>query len=370
MNRVADSAHRPNVLHTVYPGNRVDFTRPCRIVKHARAIGESLFLIPVSVDRVRDIVSRTHEPQFMLPARFETVSFDSFQITSSNRVQQHTVDQLRSVVAEAGRTLRFWQKRDESVPRGVYMMGPPGIGKTHLLAAAFHEAPEPKLFATFDEFLAAAGTLGMDGLSAFLSRHKVVCIDEIDLDDPANIMLLNSILRVMLEADPYIIATANARPGGMAGGKYYDDPFTRELGEIADSFSIIELDGQDWRESNASAPVEDVHEERVVAFDWRELTAFLRDTHPMYDARWLLEVDTISIDHMEPLPDSDRAIRFVRFIDRVYDRNVRLRVNGPMPSPDAILESIRNEGRFHLHYIRCRSRLTELLGAGALPTHD
>jgi cell division protein ZapE len=327
-------------------------------------------VIPVSIDHIKQIVSRTHEPQFMLPARFEPVSFDSFQVTPSNSSQQDTIRQLQGVLAEAARSLRFWQSRDQAVPRGVYIMGPPGIGKTHLLAAAYHDGPEPKLFATFDEFLAAAGTLGMEELAKFLCRHKLVCIDEIDLDDPANIMLLNSILRIMLSNDPYIIATANARPGGMAGGKYYANPFTRELGEIAESFSIIELDGQDWRESQPVGTPADRHETRMVTFCWQELTQFLKDTHPMYDARWLLEVDTIEIAGFEPLDNSDRAIRFVRFIDRVYDRDVRLQVIGQRPSPDEILAPIRDEARFHLHYIRCRSRLTELLGRESVQVED
>ena len=301
----------------------------------------------------------------MLPARFELVSFDSFQINPTNTSQQETVQQLLRVLAEAGRPLRFWQNRDPAIPRGVYMMGPPGIGKTHLLAAAYHAGPEPKLFATFDEFLAAAGTLGMEELARFLICHKLVCIDEIDLDDPANIMLLTSILRIMLEEDLYIIATANARPGGMAGGRYYENPFTRELGEIAQSFSIIELDGKDWRESQQHGTLADRHEERVATFGWQELTQFLGNTHPMYDARWLLEVDTIEIAGFEPLDDSDRAIRFVRFIDRVYDRNVRLRATGVLLTPEEILAPIRDEGRFHLHYIRCRSRLTELLASAS-----
>jgi cell division protein ZapE len=321
-------------------------------------------VIPVSIEYIRQIVSRTHEPQFMLPARFEPVSFDSFQISPANTSQQETIQQLQRVLAEAGRPLRFWQNRNPEIPRGVYIMGPPGIGKTHLLAAAYHDGPQPKLFATFDEFLAAAGTLGMEELARFLCGHRLVCIDEIDLDDPANIMLLNSILRIMLEEDLYIIATANARPGGMAGGRYYDDPFTRELGEIARSFSIIELDGEDWRESQQQVALPDRHEDRVATFDWQELTQFLGNTHPMYDARWLLEVDTVDIAGFEPLVDSDRAIRFVRFIDRVYDRNVRLRASGVPLTPEEILAPIRDEGRFRLHYIRCRSRLTELLGAG------
>lgn len=299
----------------------------------------------------------------MLPARFETVSFDSFEIDPDNPVQADVIEQIGTVLQESSRPLRFWQKRNPDVPRGIYMSGPPGIGKTHLLAAAFLQGPEPKLFATFDEFLAAAGTLGMAGLSDFLSTRQLVCIDEIDLDDPANIMLLNTLLQAMLAGRPTIIATANARPGAMSGGRYYDDPFTRELGEIADSFVIMELDGQDWRESAAERPSRiDRGGNRVVSFTWAELMTFLYDTHPMYDAAWLLEVDVIEINGFEPLKDSDQAIRFVRFVDRVYDRDVRFRTTGHPLAPDAILAPIRDERRFHLHFIRCRSRLNELLG--------
>ena len=300
----------------------------------------------------------------MLPARFERVSFESFIVDPDNDSQRHTVDQIRTVLDESRRKLRFWQSHDPEVPRGVYVTGPPGIGKTHLLAAAYHEGGDSRVFATFDEFLAASGSMGMDGLSRFLAGHSLVCIDEIDLDDPANIMVLNSLLRVLLAADTYIVATANARPAGMAGGKYYDDPFTRELGEIADSFTIVELDGQDWRESQALSPVRSKGEERVVTFTWPELTGFLRNTHPMHDAAWLLMVDTIEIDGFEPLADNDRTVRFVRFIDRVYDRAVQIRSAGPPLSPEEILLPIRDEPRFRLHYIRCRSRLTELLRQG------
>ncbi len=319
----------------------------------------------VSIDQLRTKVQATHEPQFMLPARFETVSFDSFEIDPDNPAQMEIIEQVGNVLDEAARPLRFWQKRDSDVPRGIYMSGPPGIGKTHLLAAAFLQGPEPKLFATFDEFLAAAGTLGMADLSDFLATRQLVCIDEVDLDDPANIMLLNTLLQAMLAGQPAIIATANARPGSMSGGRYYDDPFTRELSEIAESFIIIELDGKDWRESAAERPSQiGGGEHRVVSFTWPELMTFLYETHPMYDAAWLLEIDVIQIDGFQPLQDSDQAIRFVRFIDRVYDRAVRLRTTGHPLAPGEILAPIRDERRFHLHFIRCQSRLKELIRPG------
>jgi cell division protein ZapE len=151
----------------------------------------------------------------------------------------------------------------------------------------------------------------------------------------------------------------------MSGGRYYDNPFTRELGEIADSFVIMELDGKDWRESATERPSQiGGVGNRIVSFSWPELMKFLYETHPMYDAAWLLEVDVIQIEGFETLKDSDQAIRFVRFIDRVYDRAVHLQATGRPLAPDEILAPIRDERRFHLHFIRCQSRLKELIGPG------
>jgi predicted ATPase len=90
--------------------------------------------------------------------------------------------------------------------------------------------------------------------------------------------------------------------------------------------------------------------------------AFLVETHPMYDAAWLQEVDAVAVDRLAPLPDSDRALRFVRFIDRVYDRDVALAVGRRNLASDELLAPLVGDRRFVLHVARCRWRLVELLG--------
>jgi cell division protein ZapE len=258
---------------------------------------------------------------------------------------------------------RRLQRKVERVPRGLYLVGAPGIGKTHLLAAAFKAAPQPRLFATFDEFLAASGALSMAGLTAHLTANRLLCIDEVDLDDPASIMVLTTLLRTLFDAGTYVIATANARPDAMSGGQYYEGMFTRELGEIAERFEVVELLGEDYRRRATrpeSRPAANGREPRVARLRWEELTGLLAETHPMRDVAWLLELDRIALDRLEPLPDSDRTMRFVRFIDRVYDRNVGLSA-GVTPAPEEILARFRDQPCFALHYARCRSRLIELL---------
>jgi cell division protein ZapE len=183
-------------------------------------------------------------------------------------------------------------------------------------------------------------------------------------------MLLTSLMRAMLAGEPRILATANADPSSMSGGQSFADDFARELREIAGAFEILSVDGIDWRESGISgegrgAVDEPGTERRVTRVDWTTLTGFLTEIHPMYDAAWLREVDLIELDRIDPFPDTDRALRFVRFIDRVYDRDVSLAVTTLDYPIDELLAPVRDDRRFVLHFQRCRSRLLELVSVGA-----
>ncbi|MCC6780254.1 MAG: cell division protein ZapE [Hyphomicrobiales bacterium] len=308
----------------------------------------------------------------MLPKRFEGASFENFEPDPAFPVQAGAVSRITDLISqsEPPRSRLPWKRKspESNGPRGLYLDGPPGIGKTHLLAAAFQSAPEPKLFATFDEFVAAAGTLGMRRLRHLLASRRLVCIDEVDLRDPGNIMLLTSLMRAMLAGEPRVLATANADPTGMSNGKSFAEDFGRELGEIASAFQILRVDGVDWREAGLSGERRDDRlardgELRVAQFTFEALADFLYETHPMYDAAWLQEVDLIELDRIEPLPNTDRALRFVRFVDRVYDRDVSLATGQMREALEDVLAPLRDDRRFVLHFARCRSRLIELVSS-------
>lgn len=323
-------------------------------------------MISVTIERLNERVRATRGPQFRLPKRFEGASFANFVIDPAFPQQREAISKIRQLIEapEPGISRLPWRKAAPALDhRGVYLDGPPGIGKTHLLAAAFQQADEPKLFATFDEFSAAAGTLRMDRLRQLLGSQRLVCIDEIDLRDPGNIMLLTSLVRAMLAGRPRILATANADPTAMDAGHGYAGAFQRELGEIATAFEVLGVEGVDWRASGAAAErhLTSRDDERIVGFHSAELRCFLAATHPMYDAAWLDEVDRIQLDRLEPMGDTDEALRFVRFIDRVYDRDVALSVTEPSVAIDDLLLQLRDDARFRLHFVRCRSRLSELL---------
>lgn len=324
----------------------------------------------VSIEQLQARVRATHGPQFRLPKRFDQATFDNFITDNRFPGQIAAIESVTRLLEtpEPDNSIFPWRgAKEQPVCRGVYLNGPPGIGKTHLLAAAFRSAREPKLFATFDEFSAAAGTLGMRELKRTLSEKRLVCVDEIDLRDPGNIMLLTSLVRAMLEGRATVLATANVDPTRMDAGHSYADQFTRELGEIASAFEIVEVTGVDWRENGSAGEMRSPRDRvaaRVVQFDSESLLAFLTETHPMYDAAWLDEVDRIEIRRLVPMADTDEALRFVRFVDRVYDRDVTLAIDRIDGSLDDLLAPVKNDRRFQLHFARCRSRLLELVATG------
>ena len=85
-------------------------------------------------------------------------------------------------------------------PGGLYLDGGYGVGKTHLLASLWHNAPGPKLFATFVELTHLVGALGFHDAVATLSSYTLVCVDEFELDDPGDTVLVSTLLTRLREA--------------------------------------------------------------------------------------------------------------------------------------------------------------------------
>ncbi|MEN9742140.1 MAG: cell division protein ZapE, partial [Actinomycetota bacterium] len=66
--------------------------------------------------------------------------------------------------------------------RGIYLDGGFGVGKTHLLAALFHEFKGKSAYASFVEYTNLVGALGFEQTVQALSKFNLICIDEFELD--------------------------------------------------------------------------------------------------------------------------------------------------------------------------------------------
>jgi len=71
-------------------------------------------------------------------------------------------------------------------------------------------------------------------------------------------------------------------------------------------------------------------------------------------------VEVVYLRGLEPIPDQNVALRFVHFVDQVYNLGLELKASGaPL---EALFPETYRHGAFAKKYGRALSRLAELLG--------
>jgi cell division protein ZapE len=166
------------------------------------------------------------------PPRFDSVRFSTYIPDPNQPSQTEAVRVLEGFAVglgqEAGgsgkrRLFGFGKapKKAPAGPRGVYLDGGYGVGKTHLLASLWHATPaEPELkaFGTFVELTNLVGALGFQQTVQTLSGHRLLCIDEFELDDPGDTVLVSTLLGRLVDAGVALAATSNTLPGSVRAG--------------------------------------------------------------------------------------------------------------------------------------------------------
>ncbi len=177
------------------------------------------------VDVIPEVAPDRLISELVPPPRFAGESFDSYLPDSLQPTQAAALAGLRvfgaGLAAPAAPSGRFRWRRAAAPPErraGIYLDGGFGVGKTHLLASLWRVAPAPKAFGTFVELTHLVGALGFVGTVEALSGHRLVCIDEFELDDPGDTVLMSSLLNRLVEANVRLAATSNTLPGSTGGG--------------------------------------------------------------------------------------------------------------------------------------------------------
>ena len=130
------------------------------------------------------------------PPRFDAVRFSTYRPAPDEPSQQAAVTAL-SAFAETDRQPAAQGAVPQVTPRpagGYYLDGGFGVGKTHLLASLWHAVPGPKAYGTFVEYTHLVGALGFAETVRRLSGHRLVAVDEFELDDPGDTMLMTRLL--------------------------------------------------------------------------------------------------------------------------------------------------------------------------------
>lgn len=323
----------------------------------------------------------------MPPARFAGVRFANYMPNPDHPSQAAARRALEVFGAGLGTPSppggRFFRRSRASAPPGppaLYLDGGYGVGKTHLIAALWHATDLPAAYLSFGELTAVIGFVGMDEAVRAFSRYRLLCIDEFELDDVANTLMAVTFLRRVLPSEERpdgtrVATTSNSVPDRLGEGRFAADDFRREIAAIAGHFTVVRIDGPDYRAASI-APVESLDDgevDLVVAaaaglvtddlFD--ELVAHLRVVHPVQFAGLLTGVDTVVLRDLHPIDNQGDALLFVHLVDELYDAGLTVAATG-CGVHDLFPETYRHGG-YRKKYGRAESRLTALLAEATAP---
>ncbi|MFD6420697.1 cell division protein ZapE [Streptomyces sp. NPDC060198] len=336
---------------------------------------------PLSLCARRPHVPADHLVAEMVPPpRFDSVRFATYVPDPTQPSQSEAVTVLSSFAAglggayASGEGKRRWFAKKPAAPagpRGVYLDGGYGVGKTHLLASLWHATPaEPalKAFGTFVELTNLVGALGFQQTVKTLSGHRLLCIDEFELDDPGDTVLVSSLLSRLVEAGVALAATSNTLPGKLGEGRFAAADFLREIQGLSAHFRPLRIDGQDYRHRGlpeAPPPFDDAQVTKAAYAtpgaaldDFTALLGHLAEVHPSRYGAMTDGVDAVCLTGVVPVPDQSTALRLVVLADRLYDREIPVLASG-IPFDRLFSEEMLNGG-YRKKYFRAISRLTAL----------
>lgn len=310
------------------------------------------------------------------PPLFQTASFESYQPSADYPSQLEAVEALRTFSDRWGavkrRSLFGRSKKAAKQASGIYLDGGFGVGKSHLLAALWNTAPQPKAYGTFLEYTSLVGALGFENAVAKLRGYSLLCIDEFELDDPGDTMLMTRLLKELAATGTSIVATSNTPPNALGEGRFAASDFMREIQSLASIFQALRIDGQDYRRRDVNSeaiPWEPEQIDQLVAQHqsddlrvsqdaFADVIDHISTLHPVQYFALARSADTFVWSGVGRLTRQDDALRLVALIDRLYDAQKPIVAAG-LPLTEVFSQEMI-DGGYRKKYLRCVSRLDAL----------
>ena len=317
---------------------------------------------------------------FVPPPRFAAKRFGDYQPDPNHPSQAATVQRLREIAGELQASEGGWARLRAALAggtrgAGVYLDGGFGVGKTHLLASLWHASPAPSAYLSFDELVYAIGLLGVEDARQAFRGMRLVAVDEWELDDPGNLTLAIAFLRGALADGIRVATTSNTIPDELGRGRFDQKSFRTEIEELAGSFEVLRVEGDDYRhrrfeadpgrayflEPEAMARVRAAAGERALWVGFGELMDGLGQVHPIRYHAVVEAVEELLVEGVQPMTDLYDGLRWVHFIDKLYDNAVPFAATGEA----GLGELFPREwlvGSYGKKFSRCLSRMEEMLG--------
>ena len=295
------------------------------------------------------------------------------------------------------------------IPRGVYMFGGVGRGKSFLMDCFFNAVPlARKTRLHFHEFMREVhrelaelhGTVDpLQVLGQRISRrYRLICFDEFHVADITDAMILHRLLEALFANRVSIVTTSNFHPDGLYPNGLHRDRILPAIELLKAQLEVISVDnGCDYRQltleqvdlyhtplgdaadaamSDAFARLAEAKDESallhiehrelqarrraggVVWFDFKQLCGGPRSQNDYLELATQFHTLMLSgVPQMSPRNASE-ARRFTWLVDVLYDRRVKL-----ILSAETAPEALYTEGPLAHEFPRTVSRLHEMQSA-------
>lgn len=292
------------------------------------------------------------------------------------------------------------------IPKGVYMYGGVGRGKSFLMDCFFNAVPiKRKVRLHFHEFMrevhrelhALQGTQNpLDALGAKIAkRYKLICFDEFHVADITDAMILYRLLMALFDNGVGFVTTSNFTPDGLYPDGLHRDRILPAIALLNERMEVINVDnGTDYRqramemmqlyhcplgaEADAAMkaafeqvegapdekPVFTIESRKIPAlrragstiwFDFRELCGGPRSQNDYLEIASQFHTVLLSNVPYMPVNMASPARRFTWLVDVLYDRRVKLIMSAAVPP-----EELYTEGPLSHEFPRTVSRLNEM----------
>lgn len=281
--------------------------------------------------------------EFAPPPRFDGAAFATYR--PQNDAQAEALREARTFAERvrkryAGSALRRWLGRDETLRHGLYLVGPVGTGKTHLLVS-IHRAltgdrsdPEVPCAFLHSSALFRATEHPAAYAERLAERFRVLLIDEVELDDPANEVRLINVLKALQRHGVTVAATSNAEPEKFLSAQFGRDRLERFISEeFKRTYHVVFVPGEDFRRGlekpgrawvgprdAADAAMRLAYERDGGTKLWLDRAALLRRTADTERQALTDELATYDRLYFAGLgaDTTDDALRLLRVVDDLY----------------------------------------------------